>query len=91
MREEFAKLKMSKKEITLEATGWAGAFLFLLAYLLISVKILDAESPIYHIINLIGSFFYAIGMFYKRAFAGVFLEVVWSIIAIASLSKIFFH
>ena len=74
-------------QVVVNVLGWVGTFLMVLAYYLISNKKLDASSPTYHILNIVGSVALGFNVFYLKAWPAVALEVVWAGIAIAALIK----
>ena len=73
-----------------ESIGWYGTVAIVLAYLLVSFKILDSAGIIYQLMNLTG----ALGIMFisikKKASSVVALNVVWAIIAAVAIIKIFF-
>lgn len=68
--------------------GWIGMLLVLLAYGLLSTNKIE-NGKIYQVINLLASIFMAIGLFPTKAWFSFTLQVVWGLIAIISLIKIF--
>jgi hypothetical protein len=73
----------------LELLGWAGALAFVLAYYLVSCGRLQADRPLYHIINLGGALAVGSSVFFKQAWPAFALEVVWGTIAFVSLLRSF--
>ncbi len=71
--------------ILADILGWAGTALIVLAYYLISNNKLDASSPAYHILNIVGSIALGINVFIQKAWPAVALEVIWAGIAMAAL------
>lgn len=71
----------------LEILGWAGALAFVLAYYLVSCGRLQANRPLYHIINLGGALAVGSSVFFKQAWPAFALEVVWGGIAFVSLVR----
>ena len=68
--------------------GWIGMLLVLLAYGLLSTNKIE-NGKTYQVINLLASIFMAIGLFPTKAWFSFTLQVVWGLIAIISLIKIF--
>ena len=65
--------------------GWIGTFLYLLAYLLLSIKKLRADHRLYHLLNIFG----AIGLTYNALslddYPNVIVNIVWAIIALSAI------
>ncbi len=75
--------------VLLEIAGFAGMILILGAYALLSLRKIKPTSRTYQVMNLIGSLFlilYSINLF---AWASVVLNVIWAIIAVFALSRMF--
>ena len=70
-----------------QSVGWVGTFLIILAYILVSTKKLEGNSPTYQLINLFGALGVGVSVFYQKAWPALALEIVWAIIAIAILMK----
>ena len=68
--------------------GWIGMALVLLAYFLLSFEKIP-NGLLYQILNLIAAFLMAIGLFPKNAWFSFTLQVIWAIVAIIALIKIF--
>ena len=74
-------------EIFVQASGWIGALLILIAYFLVSCRKVDASSREYQLMNLLGAIGVGINVFYQRAWPALALEVVWAAIAVFVLLK----
>ena len=72
----------------INALGWVGTSLFILAYYFVSNKKLDGSGATFQWMNLIGSLCLGINVFYKHVWSAVTLEVIWSSIAIMALIRI---
>ena len=70
-----------------DIAGWTGAFLILLAYLLVPNKKIAPTSKIYHVINLLGALGIIINTFVQEAIPVMTLNVFWAAIAIFGLAK----
>lgn len=68
--------------------GWAGALLIISAYFLISHKKLSGANKIYQLMNLIGATGVGVNALYQEAWPSFFIQVIWIIIAVASLIKL---
>ncbi|MBI4085817.1 MAG: hypothetical protein HY433_01065 [Candidatus Liptonbacteria bacterium] len=74
-------------EIFAQIIGWVGAFLVVLAYLLISNKKVDGSNKIYQSMNLFGAIGVGINAFYQHAWPSLAIQFVWGFIAILTLLK----
>jgi hypothetical protein len=70
-----------------EIIGWIGAVLIVGAYFFNINGKLKSTSVIYITCNLIGGIFFVINTFVHKAYPSVVVNVVWVIIAIATLLK----
>jgi hypothetical protein len=76
---------VSAVEIAVEAAGWAGATLILLAYLLLSTGKLTGQSLVYQGMNVVGAAGFVINGWWHGAIPSAALNVLWLLIgAIAS-------
>jgi len=78
------RAKSNQKHLLFETAGWAGVFLILTAYFLISFSYI-AIGPIYSAMNVVGSGLIIVEASKKKDFPVVFLNVVWLSIAIITL------
>jgi hypothetical protein len=76
---------MTPIEIAVEAAGWGGALLILLAYLLLSAGRLTGQSLVYQGMNIVGAAGFVINGWWHGALPSAVLNVLWLLIgAIAS-------
>ena len=68
--------------------GWIGMILVLLAYFLLSIEKIP-NGILYQILNFTAAILMAIGLFPKNAWFSFTLQVIWAIVAIIALIKIF--
>ena len=68
--------------------GWTGMILVLIAYALLSTNKIK-QGKLYQILNLAAAIFMAIGLLPKNAWFSFTLQIVWGIIAIIAIIKIF--
>jgi hypothetical protein len=73
--------------LAIEAVGWIGAGLILLAYLLLSAGRLQARSPAYQGMNLAGAIAFVINSGWNGAIPSAALNVVWAGIALFALVR----
>jgi hypothetical protein len=73
----------------IEIIGWIGSIEILLAYGLNSYQRIKSDSRVFQILNLTGGIFLIAYSVYKGAFANAFINIVWVIIAIIAIGKVF--
>jgi hypothetical protein len=73
----------------IEIFGWIGSAAVVLAYALISTNRVQNSSSLYHLLNLGGSVGLIVNSTYNRAFPSTFVNLVWSLIALFALIRIF--
>jgi hypothetical protein len=71
----------------IEAAGWLGAALILVAYGLLSSGKLDGRSAVYQWMNVIGSIAFVINSGYNGALPSAALNVIWMLIGLAALYR----
>lgn len=80
-----------KTKIIDEIIGWYGAIALIAAYGLNSFNILHADEVGYQILNITG----AIGIIYislkKQAYQPVALNLVWTVIGLIAIVRLFLH
>ena len=74
--------------IAVEAAGWGGAALILLAYLLLSMGRLTGQSRLYQWMNVIGAAGFTVNGWWHGALPSAALNVVWMLIGGFALWKI---
>ncbi len=65
--------------------GWVGAFLVVLAYLLVSSKKVQGDSRAYQFMNLAGAVGVGINALYQAAWPSFAIQIVWGMIALVAL------
>ena len=68
-----------------DVIGWAGAFLLLAAYALLSFKKLTGNSVLYQSMNVLAGVGLAISSFSHAAYPLTFVNSVWSVIGIIAI------
>ncbi len=68
--------------------GWIGMIMVLIAYVLLSTNKIK-NGYLYQILNLIAGICMAIGLFPKNAWFSFTLQVIWSLVAVWSIVKIY--
>ena len=79
---------MSPIEIAVEAAGWIGAALILLAYLLLSMGKLTGQSPLYQGMNIVGAAGFIVNGWWHGALPSAVLNVIWMMIGGVALWRI---
>lgn len=74
-------------EIFIQAVGWVGTLLVVLAYFLVSNKKIDSSSGYYQLLNLFGAIGVGVNVFHQQSWPALTLQIVWGIIAIFSLLR----
>ena len=76
-------------KIVIDILGWIGSVAVITVYGLNSYQKISSNSYMFLILNLIGGIFLIIYSCYYTAFASTFINVVWVIIAIPALFRLF--
>ena len=72
-----------------EIIGWVGAGTFVIAYMLLSLKVLSSEKLLYHCLNAIGGLLMSISTFNIQDRPAFFVNFIWMGIAIFSMFRIY--
>ncbi|MBL0000639.1 MAG: hypothetical protein IPO97_06295 [Sphingomonadales bacterium] len=73
--------------VLVEIVGWAGAILILLAYILLTLGRLKAQSVAYQVMNVAGSIGFLINGWVNRALPSAALNLIWMGIGVYALWK----
>jgi len=76
-------------DLFMEVVGWIGALLILAAYGLLSAGKLDARSPAYQWLNVVGAVGFILNSGWNGAWPSAALNVIWVGIGLVALVKIF--
>lgn len=76
-------------DIVFEIIGWLGSGFLILAYALVSSKKLSPEDTPYQLINLLGAACLLIYALFTSAYPFVLVNLIWLIIGLSFLGKIF--
>lgn len=68
-----------------EVVGWSCTVLLVGAYALVATRRLDARSPAYHVLNLLGAIGLAAYSLYKVAWPQFALNVFWGAVALIGI------
>jgi hypothetical protein len=74
-------------ELFIQIAGWTGTILIVGAFFLNSNNKLSSGDKTYQLMNLFGAICIGINVFHNHAWPAVALQVVWGLIAIASIIK----
>ena len=74
-----------------ESVGWYGAAAILLAYALVSFKVIPASGYAYQLLNLSGAIGIATISIVKKAQQPAVLNTVWAIIAFIAIVGLLIH
>ncbi len=72
-----------------EIIGWCGTLAILLAYFLVSFEVIKAAGLAYQLLNVFGACAIAYISFLKRVYQSVVLNLVWIMIAVVVIVKLF--
>ena len=68
---------MSTKHVLLEAAGWAGAVLILVAYAMLSAGRVGPKSVLYQGMNIVGAAGFVLNSGFNGALPSAALNVIW--------------
>ena len=71
-----------------EMIGWLGAGAFVIAYLLLSLKLLSSEKVPYHAMNATGGILMSISTYNIQDRPAFFVNIIWMGIALFSIIRI---
>ena len=77
-------------KLFVDVIGWIGSVEVILAYALISSEKVDSKSTLYQFLNLTGAVFLIVNTIYYGAYPSTAINIVWVVIAIVALWRIFF-
>jgi hypothetical protein len=72
----------------IDALGWIGSISVVSAYGLNSYQRIKSDSLLFYALNLVGGIFLIVYSYYKGAYANIFINVVWVIIAVPALIRL---
>lgn len=77
------------KQRLIELFGWYGAVAIVLAFALSSFSLIKPTDLVYQILNLTGALGIVLVSFYKRAYQPAALNIIWTLIALVAIIKMF--
>lgn len=75
--------------LLVEVVGWIGSLAILTAYALNSYQKIRSDSTLFLLLNLAGGLLLMAYTYYKDAFANTFLNLVWVVVAVIALVKLY--
>lgn len=76
-------------KLLIDIIGWIGSIEVIAAYGLNSYQKIKPDSVLFQLLNLTGALFLIVNTIYYRAYPSAFINVVWVIIAVLSLVRLF--
>ncbi len=73
----------------IEIFGWYGAVAIVLAYALVSFSLIRPTGLYYQLLNVTGALGIVTVSFYKKTYQPGVLNIVWMIIAVIAIAKLF--
>lgn len=71
----------------IDLLGWIGTVLYLVAYLLVSIRKLEGDSLPYQIMNILAGILLVANTLYWRAYPSLGLNAVWIAIGLFTLGR----
>ena len=78
----------NNSSLVIEVIGWIGSAAILSAYALNSYQRIRSDSMLFLCLNLGGGLLLIIYSYYKDALANAFLNIVWVIVAVVAITKL---
>lgn len=79
---------MSKRALFAEIAGWYGAIAILVAYTLVSFKIIPGDGLLFQLLNLTGALGILTISIYKKVKQSIVLNIFWGTVAIVAIVTI---
>lgn len=76
-------------KLFIDIIGWIGSIEVIAAYALNSYQKIKPDSVLFQLLNLTGALFLIVNTVYYSAYPSAFINVVWVIIALLSLGRLF--
>ncbi len=73
--------------VGIELAGWAGALLVLIAYGLVSTGRIDARSPVFQWLNIVGAGGFILNSGWNGAYPSAAVNVIWIGIGLYALTR----
>ena len=82
---------MTKQKRTAEIIGWIGMVAILLAYALVSFKIISSSGYAYQLLNLVGAVGIIVISVVKKVRQSEVLNIAWAVIALVAIIGLITH
>lgn len=82
-------ITQKKAKLMENIVGWYGAFVILLAYILVSFNVLQPANIIYLVLNFTGSLGILVISYVNRAYQPAVLNLIWALIALINIARAF--
>ena len=79
---------MSKRKLFAEVAGWYGAVAILVAYALVSFKIIPGDGLLFQLLNLTGAIGILTISIYKKVKQSIVLNIFWGAVAIVAITAL---
>lgn len=76
-------------DLTIDILGWIGSLLLVTAYWLNSKNLINAQTKIYQLLNIVGSLTLMINTFYYGAYPSSSVNIIWLLMGLYHIAKIF--
>ncbi|PZR26324.1 MAG: hypothetical protein DI538_26575 [Azospira oryzae] len=76
-------------KLLIDIIGWIGSIEVIAAYGLNSYQQIKTDSVLFQLLNLTGALFLIVNTVYYHAYPSAFINIVWVIIAVLSLVRLF--
>ncbi|WP_431196280.1 CBU_0592 family membrane protein [Maribacter dokdonensis] len=76
-------------DLTIDILGWIGSLLLVTAYWLNSKNLINAQTRVYQLLNIVGSLTLMINTFYYGAYPSSSVNIIWLLMGLYHITKIF--
>jgi hypothetical protein len=80
---------MTYNNYWIELAGWLGVLAYLIAYLLLALRILRADTLSYHLMNVIGAIGLIVNSLHTQDRQSIVVNVAWLLIGLWALYRIY--
>jgi len=85
----MAKTTVIQNNPAAEIAGWYGTAAILVAYALVSFSVISSDTIVFQFLNLTGSLGLFMIALVKKVYQSVTINLIWGIIALVALIRIF--
>lgn len=75
------------RELVIDTIGWIGTVIFLLSYMLVSLKKVEGDSLGYQAMNIVAGLLLVVNTFYWHAYPSFALNAIWIGIGVFTLAR----